>query len=165
MKPIIVMGVNIDEIQRRIVEMVVITHRSCSIMKHKCVGVSKLHDHVKPPLACGPWPYKNMLGLLQVPFKFEASLEFATYITFVNMVFYKISCLTSACIYKQYQSYIKYIQLFTTQHQAPIVIIMMQFIILYCNNKACILVLKKTFISTIKLNLLLNFDSSSYVKR
>ncbi len=114
MKPIIVMGVNIDEIQRRIVEMVVITHRSCSIMKHKCVGVSKLHDHVKPPLACGPWPYKNMLGLLQVPFKFEASLEFATYITFVNMVFYKISCLTSACIYKQYQSYIKYIQLFTT---------------------------------------------------
>ncbi len=105
MKPIIVMGVNIDEIQRKIVEMVVIGHRSCCIMKHKCVGVSKLDDHVKPPLACGPSPYyRNMLGLLQVPSKFEASLEFATYITFVNMVFHKISCLTSVCIYKQYQS-------------------------------------------------------------
>jgi hypothetical protein len=105
MKPIIVMGINIDEIQRRIVEMVVIAHRSCCIMKHKCVGFSKLDDHGKPPLACRPCPcYRNMLGLLQVPFKFEARSEFATYITFVNMVFHKISCLTSACIYKQYQS-------------------------------------------------------------
>ncbi len=104
MKPIIVMGVSIDEIQRRIVEMVVIAHRSCCITKHKCVGVTKLNDHVKPHLACGPCPYyRNMLGLLQAPFKFEASLEFATYITFVNMVFHKISCLTSACICKQYQ--------------------------------------------------------------
>ncbi len=63
-KPIIVMGVNIDEIQRRIVEMVVIAHRSCCIMKDKCVGVSKLDDHIKPPLTCGPCPYyKNILGL------------------------------------------------------------------------------------------------------
>ncbi len=98
-KPIIVTGVNIDEIQRRIVEMVVIAHRSCCIMKDKCVGVSKLNDHVKPPLACGPCLYyRNMLGLLQVPFKVEARLEFATYITFVNMVFHKIFMLHK-CLY------------------------------------------------------------------